>query len=154
MSSQEPQPRYRHAAFGVGLKHFLWGGDGFTQNQTTQIETFDISSGKWEEPRLLQGSLPDRLWSMAVTTDGEYAYSFGGYSGSTRTSNIYEINLRTMRCRELRPQSSSHAPKGTSASRIVCFDERLVVYGGYADQGYTDDLYVFDLRKSEWNSNS
>lgn len=147
MSSTQPQPRYRHAAFGVGLKQYVWAGSA--DINTAQIETFDISSAKWEKPQLLQGSLPDSLSGMAVTTDGEHAYTFGGVKGSTRINTLYEINPRTLQCRELLPESSLHAPKGASASGLVYYKGKLVVYGGYTDEGRTDDLHVFDLRKSE-----
>ena len=153
MSSREPQPRYNHAAFGVGMKHFVWGGDvdyRSTKIHTMQIETFDVSSWTWKEPQPLQGSLPDRLWGMAVTTDGKNVYSFGGHNSSTRINTVYQITPSTLQCEELQPAGSSHrAPKGTTGSRIVYFKEKLVVYGGYTGQNYTDDLYVFDLRKSE-----
>lgn len=155
MSSREPQPRWKHAAFGVGLKHFVWGGDGgCAKIQTRQIEVFDISSAKWEEPQLLQGSapLPDRLWDMAVITDGENAFSFGGWKGSTRINNIYEINSRTLQCDELQPASHTHqvVPQGAAGSRTVHFDEKLPFYAGETDDdGRIDDLYVFDLKKSE-----
>ena len=147
MATREPQPRRRHAAFGVGLKHFVWGGYG-NEIQTKDIETLDISSGRWEQPQPLQGSLPDRLEGMAVTSDGEMAYTFGGYRGSTRINSVYEINPRTLKCEEILPVSS-YSPTGMSSSAIVCFNRKLIVYGGNTDQGRSDDLLVFDLRKSE-----
>lgn len=154
MSSRQPQPRWRHASFGIGSKHYLWGGLNGSSAKilATQIETFDILSAKWEEPQTLQGSLPVRLWGMAVTTDGENAYLFGGYDGSTRINNIYEINSRTLQCREIQPAGFS-SPPAISRSRVVYFNEKLVVCGGYTDQGYTYDLYVFDIKKSECGKN-
>lgn len=152
-TTREPQPRSNHAAFGVGGKHFVWGGDvdsRSTKVHTTQIETFDISSWKWEEPQTLQGSLPDRLWGMAITTDGENVYSFGGHNSSTRINTVYQISPSTLQFEELQPTGSSYCvPKGATGSRIVYFKEQLVVFGGYTGQAYTDDLYVFDLKKSE-----
>lgn len=149
----EPQPRWKHAAFGVGLKHLLWGGrddsSADSEIQCAQIDTFDVSTAKWEKPRLLQGSIPDHLDNMAVTTDGHMAYSFGGWNGTTCINAVYEINLLTLQCRAIPPESS-FSPPGISGSRIVYFNEKLVAYGGYTKQRpYTDDLYVFDLKKSE-----
>lgn len=156
MSYRRPQPRRWHAAFGVGFKHFIWGGYGSdVEIPTTQIETFDISCAKWEfKTQELQGSLPDRLWSMAVTTDEENVYSFGGHTSSGRINTIYQINPYTLECSELRPaRSTPYEPKGTTGSRIVCFKDKLLVYGGETDQGYMDDLHVFDLRKSDCGNN-
>ena len=147
MSSREPQPRWLHGAFGVGLKYFLWGGAGSLTIRTAEIETFDITSAQWLNPQPLKGSPPDRLEGMAVTTDGDYAYSFGGWNGST-SNHIYEINSRTLQCMKI-PLASSYSPPEIQYSAIVCFNEKLVAYRGWTGQGPTDDLYVFDLRKSE-----
>ena len=146
--SKEPQPRDNHTAFNFGLKHFHWGGDGGSVIQTTLIDTFDISSTKWEDPKVFQGSSCGPLWGTAVTTDGENTYTFEGYHSSTLINTVYEINPRTMQCREL-PHASSYSPPAMSYSGLVFFDEKLVVYTGCTDQGLTSDLYVFDLRKSE-----
>ena len=146
--SREPQRRHYHAAFCVGSKHILWGGDGSPAIQTAQIEAFDIFSAKWREPLLLKGSPPARLEGMAVTTDGNSAYSFGGYEDSTRTNSIYEINLRTLECRKIPPASTS-SPPGLAYIGMVLFQDHLVVYAGFTDKGRTTDLRVFNLRKSE-----
>ena len=148
MSTKQPQPRHYHAAFGVGSKHFLWGGDGSPAIQTAQIENFEISSAKWQEPLLLKGSLPWSLYGMAVTTDGDSAYSFGGYVGATRTNSIYEINTRTLECRHVLP-TSSYSPPGVAFSSILLYNEQLVACGGYTAKGLTNDLYIFDLQKGE-----
>lgn len=148
LSAREPQPRLRHAALGVGLEHFVWGGNGYSKINPTRMETFRLSSAKWEDSQSLRGSLPECLCGMTVTNDGDSVYSFGGRSGSTLINSVYEINPRTLQCKENRPVSS-YSPPGVECSGIVCFDELLVAYGGYTDRGRSDDLYVFDLRKSE-----
>ena len=150
MSSKETQPRQRHAAFGVGDKHFLWGGLG-DSIPTTQMETFNVFSTKWVEPQLLKGSFPDRLNSMAVTTDGVKAYTFGGQRGSTRINNIYEINPLTLQCTKISP-ASFYSPPSVAGSGMVFFNQNLVVYGGLADDGSTNHLHAFDLRTGEYGN--
>lgn len=155
---KEPQPRDGHAAFCIGKKQFVWGGDvdyKSTKVQASCIETFDISSAKikWEkEQQHLQGSLPDSLWGMAVTTDDENAYSFGGSTGGSLVNTIYVLNPSTLQCSKLLPESPKHMPKGRTGSRVLHFDEKLVVHGGDTGQGRTDDVHVFDLKKSECRS--
>ena len=149
--SREPRPRHYHAAFGVGSKHFLLGG--FRSSfQTAQIETFDVSSAEWQEPQILKGLPPHRLSSMAVTTDGDSAYLFGGDDRHTPTNSIYEINTRTLECRHVLP-TSSYSPPGVVYSSIVLYNEQLVACGGQTanrrNNGRTNDLHVFDLRKRE-----
>lgn len=160
MATGEPPPRYGHAAVRVAMKQFVWGGEmpsmrssGKSKFPTAsvQVETFDVPSLKWKTPLPLEGSLPNHLLDMAIAADGESVYSFGGWNGRNRINTVYEINTRSLECRELRPASTSDTvPKGRIGSRSVFFQKMLVVFGGYTNEGATNDLYVFDLRSSEF----
>lgn len=150
MSAREPTARYCHAAVSVGDKLFVWGGYNHRKTiHTTSLESFNVSALKWEQPQQLNGSLPGGLRNAAVNSNSECAYTYGGYTDSIRLNILYEINPRTLWCRELLPNNPSHAPQKTSGCRMVDFNNKLVVYGGYTDEGYTDDLLVFDLNRSE-----
>ena len=147
----QPQPRYGHAAIGVGKKLLVWGGrGGSTKMQSTTVKSFDVSSKTWEELQQLCGSaLPNDLYGMAVANNGKSAYLFGGSTGSAYFNTLYQINLMTLVCREMEPATLSNVPKKKSGSGMVYFKDKLVVYGGYTDLDWTDEMHVFDLRKSE-----
>lgn len=152
MSSREAPSRGRHAAVGVGLKHYVWGGesDRNAPFQTTTLESFDVCSETWEQPQQLRGALPDGLHSMAVTIVGETAYSFGGQTISgSRCNTIYEIHLPSLQCREIAPRSPSNAPKQKAYCGVVHYNQKLVVHGGGAYPLPTDELHVFDLETSK-----
>ena len=150
----EPQARYYHAAVGVGQTLHVWGGHGGgTSVQASTVECLDVPSATWQEPRQLRGHpLPDRLDNMAVTADGERAYSFGGDTGSGFSNAVYEVNMTSLECRELAPASASPAPSKKEGSGMVHYQHMLVVYGGLTSEGRpTDELHVFDLNTSEAN---
>ena len=155
--AREPQARYCHAAVGVGQTHYVWGGlSSGTLVQASTVDCLDVPSATWQEPRQLRGhSLPDRLDSMAVTADGERAYSFGGRTGSgksTYSNAVYEVNMTSLECRELAPASASPVPSKKVDSGMVHYQHMLVVYGGLtSDLHPTDELHVFDLNTSEAN---
>ena len=152
MLSRQPHPRREHAAVGFGQKLYIWGGEGdHTKIQTSMIESFNLSSESWEQPKLLNLSLPDRLWDMAVTSDGQNTYSFGGrVGGDIYFNTLYQYNLSRQQCKELVPRNPSHAPRKQSVGGMVYFDHKLVVHGGLCSDGkYSDELYTFDLRTSE-----
>ena len=151
MSFKEPQPRALHSAVGVGQKLYVWGGGGFSSIKAALIETFDVPSLAWQQPKMLHGSqLPDDMRGMAVASNGESAYFFGGRTDlSTYFNTLFEINLSTLLCTELGNKASSTAPKKTCYSGMLYFDQKLVVHGGYTGQDETDDLRVFDLRTSK-----
>ena len=156
MATRQPLPRDRHAAVGIGSKLYVWGGDGGSSKiKTAALEIFDVTSVQWEQPQLLNGSsMPDDLEGMAVTSDGETVYCCCGRTGSypkyTYHNTVFEITPSQHLCKELQPTNPSDArPQGTSGSRVVRFQDKLVLYGGHTGQRWTNELHVFDLQKSE-----
>ena len=152
MATTEPLPRDRHAAVGIGSKLYVWGGDGGSSKiKTTALETFDVTSVQWEQPQLLNGSsIPDGLRAMAVTSDGKTAYCCCGQAGSTRYNTVFEITPSQHLCKELQPTSPSDArPQGTSGCGVVRFQDKLVLSRGFNGERWTNELHVFDLKKSE-----
>ena len=143
--AREPKAREDHAAVVVDNNMLVWGGRGV--DETSTMETFDVSSATWLEPRQLHGdTLPNGLYDMAVTSDKKRAYVFGGYSNSTRKyyNQLFVIDLTSLECRELVPGSSSR-PSARNGSRMVCYGRKLVMYGGRTDTGVSDELHIFDL---------
>ena len=144
--AREPKARFGHAAVVMDNNLLVWGGRGV--EDTSTVETFDVSSATWLEPRQLHGdTLPNGLYAMAVTSDKKRAYVFGGYSGSTHQfyNQLFVIDLTSLKCRELVPGSSSR-PSARSGSRMVCYGRKLVMYGGRTGPGVvSDELHIFDL---------
>ena len=151
MATRQPLPRNRHAAVGIGSKLYVWGGyDGFSKIKSTALETFDVTSVQWEQSQLLNGSsVPDGLHDMAVTSDGETAYCCCGRTDSTYYNTVFEITPSQHLCKELQPTSPSLMPEKTSGSRVVQFQDKLILFGGSTGQRLTNELRVFDLKKSE-----
>lgn len=151
MLSRHPRPRRAHAAVGVEGKLYVWGGDG--QISATSIDSFSVLSGTWEDAQRFQGSLPEGPVDAAVTSEGKSAYFFGGIIRSPGYSNtLYEFDFSAQQpeCRELVPGNPSCAPKKKFGSRMVYFNQKLVVHGGSVGNCIvTDELHVFDLRTSE-----
>ena len=143
---REPEARYNHAAIVVDNNMLVWGGTDV--DETSTVETFDVSSATWLEPRQLHGdTLPNGLYDMAVTSDKKRAYVFGGCSNSTgqRYNQLFVIDLTSLECRELVPGSSSR-PSARDGSRMVCYGRKLVMYGGFTGpRAVSDELHIFDL---------
>ena len=155
MATRQPLPRADHAAVGIGSKLYVWGGNGgSSQIKSTALEIFDVASLKWEVQQALYGcDIPDGLRCMAVTSDGETAYCCCGVTGShpnyTYYNTAFEITPSQHLCKELQPTSPSLMPQKTSSSRVVRFQDKLILFGGYTGRTRTNELHVFDLKKSE-----
>ena len=155
MATKQPLPRAWHAAVGVGSKLYVWGGKGDKAIRSTALEIFDVPSIAWETAQVLHSfEMSSELHSMAVTSDGETSYTFGGEGGSSQPYNtLFKVTPSQHLCQELHPTSSTPAtPEGTVDSCIVQYQDKLVLHGGYRRR--TKELHVFDLRESEcefWN---
>ena len=146
----EPTARYYHAAVGVRHNLVVWGGSGSSLSSSL-IETFNVPSSSWKQQRRLRGqSLPDRFSHMAVATDGERGYSFGGQSVSqSHLNTLYVIDFPLSLCREIVPANPADYPSPRSLSSMLHHRRQLVVYGGTTGSQALDDLFVFDLDTSE-----
>ena len=155
MATRQPLPRNKHAAVGIGSKLYVWGGyGGSSEIKSTALEIFDVASLKWEEQKALHGcDIPNGLEDMAVTSNGETAYCCCGRTGSYLNYNYYntvfEIAPSQHLCKKLQPTSFSLMPEKISGSRVVRFHDKLILFGGFTGQRRTNELHVFDLKKSE-----
>ena len=153
----QPSARYCHGACSFGANLLVWGGDGGPNNSPVPlsvVERFNITYAAWQEPRHLQGlSSHDFLDSMAVASDGERTYFFGGWSGSggsqVRSNALYVLDLSSLRCREIVATNTEESPSPRSNSGMVFHRRQLIVYGGGTGGGISDELFVFDLDSSE-----
>ena len=154
MATRQPLPRERHAAVGIGSKLYVWGGyGGSSKIKSTALEIFDVACLKWEVQQALDGcDMPDGLEGMAVTSDGDTAYCCCGQTGSypyTYYNTVFEITPSQHLCKELQPTNPSLMPEKTSGSRVVRFHDKLILFGGHTGQRRTNELHVFDLKKSK-----
>ena len=154
LRTAEPSARHGHGAVGCGGNLFVWAGKGGRGSRvpSSVLEIFNVVSTSWQEPQQLRGqSLPDGLRRMAVTSDGEKAYFFGGTDESyTLQNSLYCLDLFSRLCRKIVPTGASESPRPRNDSAMVHYRRNLVLYGGYTGGGSaSDELFVFDLDTSE-----
>ena len=145
----EPSARLFHAALAIGQNMFICAGSGHGV-ESSVLHKFDVASTSWQEPRqLLNQTLPDGFCGMAVASDGENSYLFGGFVGLRSCNKIYKINI-SLECKELVP-ATSVGPTGRGHSGLVCANGTLISYGGYTgiSDSALNDLFMFDLNTSE-----
>ena len=152
ISTPDPSARLGHAAVGSGSNMFVWGGEGGGGSivSSSVVERFNVQSTSWQEPRQIRGqSPPDGLHAMAVASDGERAYCFGGFVGreSQLYNSLYVLDLSSMQCRQM--ATGGESPTARSQSAMVHYRRQLVAYGGWTGSGASDELFVFDLDTSE-----
>ena len=144
----EPKARAGHASFRIGRYMYIWAGSGC---RTDVVERLNLSTFTYEQRHLTDSSAPDVLDSMAVTWDESHGYTFGGLGDRAQSLNsIYCLDFSTLKRIEIVPATGSDTPSPRSASGMVYFNRKLVVYGGLTDDGISSDLLLFDLDNSKY----
>ena len=127
---------------------YIWGGTGC---RTDVVERLNLSTFTYKQRHLTDSSAPIGLYSMAVAWDESHGYTFGGFDNNGKKLNsIYCLDFSTLKCIEIVPATGSFTPSPRSRSGMVHLNRKLVVYGGYTDDGISSDLLLFDLDNSKY----
>ena len=144
---------------------FMWGGittEYSSPVDPSVVECFNVLSLSWEQPsrRLLNHKvIPAGYCKMAVASDGENSYLFGGsdiesVSAEDPFNEIYEVHMPSLKCKKLVPAADSDS-LFTPGNALVCVNRTLISYGGVEVDSanpmptLSEKLFVFDLIKSE-----
>ena len=148
-SKYVPPPTRDHAAVATGDKLYRWGGRGSGQRRN-MVDVFDVSKEQWE-CLPTHGPPPPAIRGCAYTAIGSSLFTFGGHDGHSYYNSLHQLDTETMEWRELVPRNPSDAPQKKSGCGMVSLDDdQLVVFAGFMEDGErTDELHVFDTKKSE-----
>ena len=154
--SSVPSSRSFHFSAGRNRSTFYWGGNTLDWAKdryvpVTDLEylyELDIVTDKWKK-HLLKGQHPRGVSHGACAVVGYCLYLFGGLDKEGElTGSLFELNLSTMSWREL-SRPGTGGPKKKSSCAMVAYNSTLIVYGGWADDGPTNELHMFDLKAGE-----
>ena len=153
--SSGPSSRSYHFCAGRNRSTFYWGGatcdlDG-TFVPVTDLEylyELDVVADKWKK-HLLKGQHPPGVHHGACAVVGDCLYLYGGVDKEGElTGSLFELNLSTKSWRELsRPRTGGPKKKGSCG--MVAYYSTLILYGGDAGDGDTNELHMFDLKAGE-----
>ena len=165
MSSSILSSRRYHFSVGTNGSAFYWGGR-LTWTQRIQqhiavpvfsllgqdlpladvryLSEVDIRADKWKK-HLLKGQHPPGVCSGACAVVGDNLYFYGGVDNKGQvTGSLFGLNLSTKSWMEL-SRPGTGGPKKKRACGMVDYNFTLIIYGGDADDGLTNELHMFDL---------
>ena len=155
--SSLPSSRSFHFSAGRNRSTFFWGGA--TWDEAKKIYAFpvtdleylyelEIVTDKWKK-HLLKGQHPPGVHHGACAVVGDGLYLYGGKDKEGElTGSLFELNLSTKSWRELsRPRTGG--PKKKQSCGMAAYNSTLILYGGDADDGDTNELHMFDLKAGE-----
>ncbi|MEN8125575.1 MAG: carboxypeptidase-like regulatory domain-containing protein [Bacteroidota bacterium] len=118
----------------IGDKIFLFGG--YNKKSLTQIESFDLITGKWK----IEGDLFTGVSRPAIAKNGDTIYLF-------ENGNIFTYNTITKNLKEY------HIGIFLEASKMYFFKNKLFILGGLHQGDFSfepsKELYSIDLKEFE-----
>ena len=154
--SSVPSPRYFPFSAARYRSTFYWGGaiwDGtkkkyFPATDLKYLYELEVVGDKWMK-HLLKGQHPPGVSHGACAVVGDCLYLYGSYDKEYAfTGSLFELNLSTKSWRELSCPGTG-GPKKKHSCAMVAYNSTLIIYGGEADDGDTNDLHMFDLKAGE-----
>ena len=154
--SSVPSPRSFPFSAARNRSTFYWGGATWDWPKkkyfpVTDLEYFyelEVVGDKWKK-HLLKGQHPPGLYEGACAVVGDCLYLYGGLDKEDGcTGSLFELNLSTKSWREL-SRPGTGGPKKKRSCAMVAYNSTVIIYGGKADDGATNELHMFDLKAGE-----
>jgi DNA-binding CsgD family transcriptional regulator/N-acetylneuraminic acid mutarotase len=110
---------------------------------TGAVESYDPAMDLWTP---VTASKPTRVSNISAASIGEWIYVPGGWTAEGQPTAVVEAyNLTDETWREF-----SSLPRPLSGYALVVLEERVYVFGGKDDRGYTSTTFVYDPEENEW----
>ena len=154
--SSVPSPRNFPFSAARYRSTFYWGGATwdwpkkkyFPVTDLEYLYELEVVGDKWKK-HLLKGQHPPGVYHGACAVVGDCLYLYGGKDKEgERTGSLFELNLSTKSWREL-SRPGTGGPKKKRSCAMVAYNSTLIICGGRADDGPTNELHMFDLKAGE-----
>ena len=154
--SSVPSPRNFSFSAARYRSTFYWGGAILDVAKEELVPAADLDylyelevvGDKWKK-HLLKGQHPPGVYCGACAVVGDCLYLYGGDdTEGTLADSLFELNLITKSWREL-SRPGTGGPKKKRSCAMVAYNSTLIIYGGEADDGLTNELHMFDLKAGE-----
>ena len=159
-----PRCAWGHYSATANGNFYIWGGFAGdfakTKAASAAVHRFNPAAGCWTESRP-SGPPPPGLYDGASASAGHHLYAYGGRYGRS----LHQLDTKSWTWKQL----SRAGPMMKRACRMVAYQAKLVLFGGYGVQsgptqpgavfvkdssnsdgsGWTNELHTFDLEDSE-----
>ena len=110
---------------------------------TGAVERYDAVTDQWTP---LTSSKPTRVSNISAASIGEWIYVPGGWTAEGKPTAVVEAyNLADETWHQLKP-----LPRPLSGYALAVLEERVYVFGGKDDRGYTNSTFIYDPEENEW----
>ncbi|CAL8110859.1 unnamed protein product [Orchesella dallaii] len=150
-----PVPRSAHGAAVFNGKLWIFAGyDGNTRLNDMWTISLTGESRNWEEIAQT-GECPPTCCNFPLAVATESMFLFSGQSGAKMTNNLFQFHFQEKFWTKI---STEHILRGAPppptrryGHTMVCYDSKLYVFGGAADNTLPNDLYCYDIDQKVWS---
>lgn len=152
-------PGGRAYADAVYLPHLealaFFGGDG-PNGPFNDLWIYDLAARAWQSPPILSAEVPPARFAHSAAFDPETRrmYIWGGVGADGQFFNdLWAFDFRAFSWLPLMVDGeSAGVPPQRYGSSMIFYPrgKRLVVFGGFGNQGRLGDTWLFDLLRGEW----
>mmetsp|Transcript_17848 Transcript_17848/g.20248 ORF Transcript_17848/g.20248 Transcript_17848/m.20248 type:complete len:811 (+) Transcript_17848:136-2568(+) len=148
--SNAPLHRAGHSLRAIGKEVVLFGGCGAEASCYNDITVFDTRTGLWEiqTPQDYLKAPSPRAGHVAELY-GRNLIIFSGHNGAGFVQDIWKFNLDTNAWGSVNLTGIPPAPRSRASSTIVG-NGKIVVYGGYNENNYPEDVILINMVKRRW----
>lgn len=128
---------------------YIFGGwDGLVQND--HFHSFNFVTSTWTKITSELMPLPRCSHSVAVSDSRNTMYIFGGYGGQSRSylNDIWAYDFEKQVWAEL--PSFGNVPSPRSRMRMVEWEGKLFIFGGWDKVTHFEDLFQYDIDTNVW----
>ena len=126
----------------INSRVYVWGGKTASGDTShlANLYILDSRTEKWLS-RPINGPHPPGYTYCAAAQDGNLLYVYGGVDEhGKRTGSFFCLDLDLLSWTELHD-----GPKKKSSCGMVVQEDKIFLFGGRTDDGYTNELHMFNL---------
>jgi hypothetical protein len=140
------------AASADGKRIWMIGGVG-AGGPNADLWAYNLVRKYWELWGPPEGDTFAPLPDMAATFRDDRMWAYGGWRDGGPAGGLYELDLTTRAVRRLDADGAfGPGPRSGASLQLDPQGRTLLLFGGYAPSGWTNDLWRFDLRTKRWEA--
>jgi N-acetylneuraminic acid mutarotase len=152
-----PSRREGHSATAVEDLIVTFGGCYLDKKCMNDVNVFNTRSNMWVRPAI-DGLPPVEREGHTATIVGSLMYVYGGSSQVGYLDDVYVLNVRPdipLQGEEMQMawghvDMSGTPPLGREGHSAVRSGTHIILFGGYTEKGFTNELIVLDTALSAW----
>lgn len=143
-----PTSRSTHSTSVIGRRLYIFGGCDKHLKCFNDLHIYDSQADEWTRLNST-GSVPSPRGGHVAGSFGSKILLFGGGQQGSKFNDLYEYDGIEDHWTQLLPTGDLPSARVNAAGDLN-EDGNLVVVGGYTDDGYENDVWVYDYAANTW----